>query len=239
MNGTEDDILQRLYALQDPSYQAFQAKLIPNLPPEKIIGVRTGELRALARELTRRGEDAAFLARLPHRYFEEDQLHAFLISDVRIYGEAIALLDAFLPHVDNWATCDQMSPKIFSRHRGELIGEIDRWLASDHVYTVRFAIGLLLRWYLDDMFLPEYPERVAAVPHGEYYIDMMRAWYFATALARQYDAALPYLVQRRLDVWTHNKTIQKAIESYRIPPERKAYLRTLRIGRDEKKERAQ
>ena len=229
MRSIHEEILQRLFALQDLEYQVFQSKLIPNLAPDAMIGVRTPALRAYAKELVRRADVGDFLAALPHRYFDENQLHAFLISLGKDYGETLSAVDAFLPYVDNWATCDQMSPRAFRGHRSELLGEIERWMASEHVYTIRFAVGMLMQHYLDEDFDAAYLERVAALWSGEYYVNMMIAWYFATALAKQYDAALPYLEQRRLDAWTHNKAIQKALESYRVSDERKSYLRTLKI----------
>jgi len=226
------DIRQRLFALQDQAYRDFQVKLIPSMDPEKIIGVRTPELRKLARELAK-GKDAdelaGFLQDLPHTYFDEDQLHAFVISGMKDYETCIWYLERFLPYIDNWATCDQLSPKVLGRHKEELLERIREWIHSDSTYTVRFAIGMLMRHYLDENYKEEYADTVASVRAGEYYIDMMIAWYFATALAKQYDAVLPYLKERKLDPWTHNKTIQKAIESYRITPEQKDYLRTLKI----------
>ena len=229
MRSIHEEILQRLFSLQDIEYQVFLSKLIPNLAPDAMIGVRTPALRAYAKELGRRADVGDFLAALPHRYFDENQLHAFLISLGKDYGETLSAVDAFLPYVDNWATCDQMSPRAFRGHRAELLGEIERWMASEHVYTIRFAVGMLMQHYLDEDFDAAYLERVAALRSGEYYVNMMIAWYFATALAKQYDAALPYLEQRRLDAWTHTKAIQKALESYRVTDERKSYLRTLKI----------
>ncbi len=229
MKNIEQEIRDRLFALRDEEYGAFQGKLIPTVSPETIIGVRTPALRALAKELRGRGEIDGFLTALPHRYFDENQLHAFLLSLEKDYRAAVAGLDAFLPYVDNWATCDQMSPKVFRRHRAELLSEIERWLASQHVYTVRFGVGMLMEHYLDDAFREECLARVAALRSEEYYVNMMIAWYFATALCKQYDAALPYIELRRLDVWTHNKAIQKAIESRRVPEERKERLRALKI----------
>ena len=229
MSDIHAEIAKRLYALQDTAYQSFNAKLIPNIPPDTVIGVRTPALRAYAKELSMREDIGDFLAAMPHRYFEENQLHAFIISLGKDYGATLAAADAFLPYVDNWATCDQLLPKVFRKHRAELLPEIERWMASEHAYTIRFGVGMLMQHYLDEDFDPAYPERVAALRSGEYYVNMMIAWYFATALAKQYDATLPYLEQRRLDAWTHNKAIQKAIESYRVTEERKAYLRTLKI----------
>ena len=229
MNEINDKILQRLFALQDTEYQVFQCKLIPTVVPERIIGVRTPALRQYAKELTKRGEAEAFLAALPHRYFDENQLHAFLLSLGKDYAATLAGVEAFLPHVDNWATCDQLSPNVFRKHRAALLEPIARWLASGETYTVRFGVGMLMQHYLDEDFDCAYPARVAELRSGEYYVNMMRAWYFATALTKQWNAALPYLEGRRLDDWTHNKAIQKALESYRVPDERKKYLRSLKI----------
>ena len=229
MNGIETEILERLFALQNLEYRSFQAKLIPNLSPETIIGVRTPALRALARELVKRGDVGDFLMSLPHRYFGENQLHAFILSLGKDYGTTLAGVEAFLPYVDNWATCDQLSPRVFARHRTELREAIVRWLGSEETYTVRFGVGMLLQHFLDEAFDPDDPARVAALRSGEYYVNMMRAWYFATALVKQWDAALPYLEQRRLDPWTHNKAIQKAVESLRVTDEQKAFLKTLKI----------
>ena len=228
MRDIHEEILQRFFALQDVPYQTFQCKLIPNLPPARIIGVRTPALRQLAKELAKREDAGEFLAALPHRHFDENQLHAFIISLGKDYGETLAAVDAFLPYVDNWATCDQMSPAVFRKHRTELFPEIERWMASEHVYTVRFGIGMLMQHYLDADFDPAYLERVAALRSDEYYVNMMIAWYFATALAKQYDATLPYIEEQRLDIWTHNKAVQKAIESFRITAEQKDYLKTLK-----------
>ncbi len=225
---TEQEIRVRMFAMQDQPYAEFQKKLIPNVDPDSFIGVRTPELRRLAREMVKSGEGDAFLQALPHRYFDENQLHAFLLSEEKDFSRCIALVEVFLPYVDNWATCDQMSPKAFKKHLADLLEYIQKWLHSSRTYTVRFGLGMLMQHYLDERFEPSFLEWAAAVQSEEYYIRMMAAWYFATALAKQYDAALPYLQQRRLDEWTHNKTIQKALESYRVPEEHKAYLKTLR-----------
>lgn len=229
MDTPGQTIEQRLLALQDLKYRDFQRKLIPTVDPDTVIGVRTPQLRALAKELAGTAEAAEYIKRLPHRYYDENNLHGFLIEKIRDYDAAVAAVEAFLPYVDNWATCDLMSPKVFKRHLPELLERIRAWLGSGEVYTVRFGIGMLMSFYLDDAFSPEYPELVAGVRSEEYYVNMMIAWYFATALAKQWDAALPYIVQRRLDRWTHNKAIQKALESYRITDAQKAYLRTLKI----------
>ncbi len=224
-----EELKERLFALQDLTYRDFQIKLIPGMEREKVIGVRTPALRALAKELRGRDDLVDFLRALPHRYFDEDQLHAFLISDMRDHRACLEELERFLPYIDNWATCDQLSPVCFKKHRRELRERIENWLASEQTYTIRFGIGMLMQHFLDEDFDPAYLERVAQIRSEEYYINMMIAWYFATALAKQYDAALPYLTENRLASWTHNKTIQKAIESFRVPQDHKDYLRTLRI----------
>jgi len=222
----------RLQQLQDPGYREFECKITPGIASETILGVRVAQLRKLAKSLSE-AEKSAFLSKLPHRYYDENNLHAILISQCRDAQQTVELLDAFLPYVDNWNTCDMIIPASLRQDLPGLLKHIRRWMASEHLYTVRFGIGLLLRYYLDDSFRPEYAEWVAAVQSEEYYLRMMVAWYFATALAKQYDAVLPYLQQYRLPQWTHNKTIQKAVESYRITPEQKAYLRTLRRKREE------
>lgn len=222
-------ISEELFALQDTEYQVFQSKLMPTIPPETVIGVRTPLLRKLAKELAGTPQAEHFLQSLPHRYYEENNLHAFLIEQIRDYDTALAETERFLPYINNWATCDCFCPKVFAKHKAELLIPLRRWLGSDLTYTVRYAMGMLMRYYLDEDFQPEYLAWVAGVHSEEYYLNMMRAWYFATALAKQPDAALPWLTDRRLDVWTHNKTIQKAAESYRISPEMKQQLRELRI----------
>ena len=226
-----DEIKQELFAKQDTIYRDFQSKLIPTLKAGSMIGVRTPELRKMAGQLARREDIALFLEVLPHAYFEENQLHAFIISGRKDFSQCITELTRFLPFMDNWATCDQLSPKIFKKHRPELLPYIREWIASDQTYTIRFGIGMLMEHFLDDDFDLRYPEMVAAVRSEEYYINMMTAWYFATALAKQYEAVLPFLENVKLDPWTHNKAIQKAMESLRITPEQKAYLKSLKIPR--------
>ena len=224
-----DKIRKELFSLQDLKYREMQEKIIPTVKPESIIGVRTPELRRMAKELAGREGIDAFLNDLPHRYFDENQLHAFILSGMKDYAECLAALERFLPYVDNWATCDQMSPKVFRKHRKELLEPVRKWIASDKTYTIRFGIGMLMEHYLDDDFDIAYPETVADIRSREYYVNMMTAWYFATALAKQYEAVLPVIQQRKLDAWTHNRTIQKAIESYRITSEQKEYLRGLKV----------
>ena len=225
------DIRKELFRMQDVQYRDFQAKLIPNMLLDGMIGVRTPDLRKFAKQLVKQGETDAFLRELPHRYFDENQLHAFILSELKDFDCCVGEVCRFLPFVDNWATCDQLSPKTFKKHRPELLEYIRVWLATHETYTVRFAVGMLMQHFLDEDFNPAYPETIAKIRSEEYYIKMMIAWYFATALAKQYDAVIPYLENRRLDDWTHNKTIQKAVESYRITEEQKAYLKSLRIGR--------
>lgn len=217
-----------LFSMQDLKYRDFHARLIPTVDKEHIIGVRTPQLRKYAAEFAKTPEAKEFLKSLPHCYYEENNLHGFLIEKIGDFQETVRAVEEFLPYVDNWATCDMMSPKIFKKHLPELSGVIKSWIASGDTYTVRFGIGQLMNHYLDGAFSPEYPELVAGICSEEYYVKMMVAWYFATALAKQYDAVLPYLKDLRLDVWTHNKTIQKAVESYRISPEQKVFLRTLK-----------
>ena len=223
-----EEILQRLFALQDLKSGDFQAKLMPTVDKSTIIGVRTPALRRLAKEFAKREDVGAFLDALPHGYYDENNLHGFLLCEEKDFDRVITRLDAFLPYIDNWATCDLLSPKVFKKHKAELLPHIRRWLASSKVYTVRFGIEMLMSHYLDEDFTPEYFDWVAVLRSEEYYVNMMIAWYFATALVKQYDTALPILLEQRLMPWTHNKIIQKAIESYRITDEQKAYLRSLK-----------
>ena len=225
-----EEIRERLFRLQDTAYRDFQSRLIPNIDVSTEIGVRTPELRKLAKELIRRENIGEFFDALPHDYFDEKQLHAFLISEIRDYDRCISEVCRFLPYVDNWATCDQLSPKVFRKNRDALLPRIREWIDSGETYTIRFGIGMLMSHFLDDSFDLSYPEMVAAVRSEQYYVNMMVAWYFATALAGHYEEIVPFLEEKRLDTWTHNRTIQKAIESYRIAPEQKAYLRTLKIS---------
>ena len=224
-----NELQKQLFAMQDIGYKEFQAKLIPTIHPDTVIGIRTPVLRAFAKKYSKTPEAVEFRKQLPHTYYEENNLHAFLIEEIRDYEECIRALDAFLPYVDNWATCDGMSPKIFKQHKQELLDEIYRWIESKDIYAVRYGIGMLMKYFLDNDFKLEYHSIVANISSEEYYINMMIAWYFATALAKQYEASIRYLEEGRLSKWIHNKTIQKAVESYRITPEQKSYLRTLRI----------
>lgn len=228
---TNEEIRQELFSLQDKEYRAFQIKLIPTVDPETVIGTRTPALRAFGKHLVKEGEAEGFLTELPHSYFDENQLHAFILSEVKDEERCFQEVERFLPYVDNWATCDQLSPKAFKKNRERLLLYIRKWILSDEVYTIRFAIGMLMQHYLDEDFKLEYPEMVAQVQSEEYYVNMMIAWYFATALAKQYDAVIPFIEKQRLQPWTHNKAIQKAVESRRISPEQKDYLRSLKAAR--------
>jgi len=221
-----DNIVKSLYALQDTTYRDFQSALLPTVDKKSVIGVRTPELRSLARKL--RGISDDFINNLPHKYFEENQLHAFIISDIRDFDSAVSAVDSFLPFVDNWATCDQMSPRVFAKNIDKLLPYIKKWIKSKHTYTVRFGVLCLMRYFLDDGFDTKYADMVANIKSDEYYINMMRAWYFATACAKQLTHILPYFKNGALDTWTHNRAIQKAIESYRVLDVNKAILRNLR-----------
>ena len=226
---TIKEIQDRLFELQDKKFNDFNKSLIPGMPDDYFIGIRTPALRNLAKELYKNEDINIFLDTLPHRYFDENQLHGFIISLEKDFNICIKRLEEFLPYINNWTTCDQTSPKIFKKHKEELLPYIEKWIKSGHTYTVRFAVGMLMEHFLDDAFDKRYPEMVEAISSEEYYINMMRAWYFATALAKQYESIIPYIEEKRLDAWTHNKTIQKAVESYRITPEQKEYLKTFKI----------
>ena len=222
-------IREKLFALRDEKNAAFCAKLIPNIKPERVLGARLPALRKLAGELAGTAEAEAFLQALPHEFLEEDHLHSFLIAGEKDFDTCIGKIEAFLPFVDNWATCDSLRPKCFAKHKKALLPYIEKWLQSEHLYTVRFAVGMLMCHYLDADFDEKYLQWVAALKSEEYYLNMMRAWYFATALAKQYESTLPLLESKTLDMFTHNKAIQKARESLRVPPEHKAYLKSLKI----------
>lgn len=221
-------ITEQLFALQDLEYKQFHSKLMPTINPDVIIGVRTPQLRKFAKQIAKSTEVECFMQQLPHQYYEENNLHGFLIETIKEFDVCIAALNEFLPQVDNWATCDMMAPKVLKKDLPKLYEWVKIWMASGETYTIRFGVNMLMKYFLDEAFLPEYPELVASIRSEEYYVKMVVAWYFATALAKQYDAVLPYLKEQKLEVWTHNKTIQKAVESYRITPEQKEYLKTLK-----------
>lgn len=223
------NIQNRLFELQDKEYADFQAKLTPNVPRERFIGVRVPHVRKLAKEYIKDSEHTAFMKELPHKYYDEDMLHGLLISEIKDYDECICELEAFLPFVDNWAVCDIMSPKCFKKNKDRLIEKIKEWTSSDKTFTCRFGMEMLMSHYLDDDFKREYLQIPAGIESGEYYVNMMTAWFFATALAKRWEETVPYIEKKRLSPRTHNKAIQKACESYRITPEQKGYLRTLKI----------
>jgi len=221
------EIIEELFKMQDLEYKRFQSKLVPNVNFDTIIGVRTPLLRKLAKRIKNECND--FLCSLPHRYYDENNLHSLLISQIDDFDQCIALISDFLPFVDNWATCDMLRPKCFKNNKQELLEQIQAWISSSHTYTVRFAIEMLMVHYLDVDFHGIFLKAVSKITSDEYYINMMISWYFSTALAKQWESTVPYIEQRRLSSWVHNKTIQKSLESYRICEEHKEYLRKLKI----------
>lgn len=224
-----NEIQERLFSLRDEKYLDFNAKLIPNLERDYFIGVRTPALRAYAKELIKSGKSEGFLDELPHQYYEENQLHSFILCEYKDFDRLISRIDEFLPYVNNWATCDQLNPKIFAKNHANLDKHIERWMHSDKTYTVRFALGVLNSHFLDSAFDVKFLELAASVKSDEYYTNIMIAWLFATALAKQYDATLPFIEGNSLDKWVKNKSIQKARESFRVSDDRKAYLNTLKV----------
>lgn len=223
-----NELQSALFELQDLEYRDFHSSLMPDIEKENVIGIRIPVLRKFAKEFARSEKTEGFLQELPHQYYEENNLHMILITGITDYEKCLEEVNRFLPYIDNWATCDFPAPKCFERHKEELLPTIKEWISSGNTYTVRYGIGMLMRLYLDDDFKPEYAALVAEIQSEEYYINMMIAWYFATALAKQWDATIPYLEERKLSPWAHRKTIQKAVESYRITEEQKVYLKTLR-----------
>ena len=227
-------ITAELFILQDTKYRNFQAKLVPNIPKETIIGVRTPEMRSVAKKFFGTKEGSEFIAVLPHKYYEENLVHFFMIAMIKGFEECVAEVERFLPFVDCWPVCDQASPKVFGKNHDKLLAYITKWIDSDHVYTSRYGMRMLMNEFLGEDFKTEYPQMIARrlAKKGEnedYYLRMMAAWYFATALAKQYEATLPFIECRKLEPWTHNKAIQKAVESYRVSPEHKQYLKTLKV----------
>ncbi len=226
---TPEAIRAALFSLQDQPYRDFTAKLIPDVDPATIIGVRAPAFRRAAKEIYRAGENDAFLRQLPHAYYEETNLHAYLVSQGKDFDAVVRGLDEILPYIDNWASCDSIRPPVFAKEKARLFPVCQRWLKNEHPYTVRFAMEMLMTHFLDDAFTPEVNDLVAAVESDHYYVRMMQAWHFATALAKQWDATVPLLTEHRLAPWVHNKTIQKARESYRITPAQKALLHKLKV----------
>ena len=219
---------KQLFELQDEKYRDFHSKLIPDTDKEAVIGIRMPVLRKFAKTFGKTPEAEAFLQQLPHRFYEENNLHMMLITEIKDYPTCIKEVKKFLPYIDNWATCDFSEPKCFRKHKKEVLEEIKDWIHSSETYTIRYGIGMLMRLFLDEDFSPEYLEMAVGVRSEEYYVNMMLAWYFATALAKQWDATIPYIEQHKLSDWVHRKTIQKAVESFRITPEQKAYLKSFR-----------
>ena len=222
------DILKRLFEMQDKDYALFQGKLVPNIESKLIIGVRVPVLRKFAKELIKEGGQEGFLKELPHKYYDENMLHAILLSEMKDYGDCIKRVNEFLPYVDNWAVCDILSPKVFKKNKDDLLNEIYKWSKSEKTYTCRFGVGMLMSFFLDGDFKEEYLKLPANIKSEEYYINMMIAWFFTTALTKQWEYTLPYIEEGRLATWVHNKTIQKARESYRIDKEKKEYLSSLK-----------
>lgn len=221
-------VQQMLFELEDLGYKEFHSHLMPTVDPDTVIGVRTPELRRLAGKLAKDPEINLFLDTLPHTYYEENNLHGFILERIKDYEACVEAVDIFLPYIDNWATCDMFTPKVFKKHLPELLEKIREWMSSEKTYTVRFGIKMLMNYYLDEAFSPVYLEMVAGVKSDEYYINMMIAWFFATALAKRYEDTVPYLEEKRLERWIHNKTIQKAVESRRIEEQKKIFLKTLK-----------
>lgn len=226
----EKEMLNAILAARDEEYADFTAKLIPNVPRESIIGVRTPQLRSIAKRLGKNAGIDEFLSALPHEYHEQNLVHAYIAESIGDFDSAVKTIEACLPYVTNWAVCDSMTPRIFAKHTGELLPIIKKWLQSAHPYTVRFGLRMLMCFYLEKEFASEINALAASVCSEEYYVNMMQAWYFATALAKQYDSTVPFVEERRLSPWVHNKTIQKAVESFRITAEQKAHLKTLRLN---------
>ena len=227
-----EEIKDYLLKNQDLQYKQFHSSLMPTINSEVVIGIKVPILRNYTKELLKKYDIQSFIPffkDLPHQYYEENNIHAFLIEKINNYDECLFQLEQFLPYIDNWATCDMLNPKVFSKNKDKLLKKINEWIKSSHTYTIRFGIGMLMRYFLDKDFNSSYLELVYSIKSEEYYVNMMKAWFFATALAKQYDATLPVFQNKKLDIWTHNKAIQKAIESFRVPAEHKQYLKTLKI----------
>lgn len=229
MTDSELFVRDRLFALQDEKYRDFHSALMPTVDKDKIIGVRVPELRKLSKELYKNGVGNEFIKNLPHDFYEEDNIHAFIVEQINDFDVCLAETERFLPFIDNWATCDMFSPKVFSKHTDIIYNKSLEWISSDKTYTVRYGIGMLMRYFLDENFNENILKIVSELKSDEYYVNMMIAWFFATALAKQYDSAIKYIKDKRLETWVHNKTIQKSIESNRISNETKNYLRTLKL----------
>lgn len=229
MSDTVLSLREKLFELRDLKYRDFHSRLIPSVPKEQVIGIRTPVLRKFAKEYAKTEEAAEFIKILPHGYYEENNLHMLIISGIRDYEVCIAEIERFLPFIDNWATCDMPVPRCFYENKEDVLERAKGWIKSDEAFTVRYGIGVLMSMFLDEDFDSVYPKLVASVRSEQYYVNMMIAWYFATALAKRWEEVIPFIEKRQLDKWTHNKAIQKAVESYRITSEQKAYLKSLKI----------
>ncbi len=223
-----EEIQKQLFELQDMAYRDFHSRLMPDIDKETVIGIRVPVLRKYAKCIVETELSEKFIKELPHHYYEENNLHMMLITGIKDYDRCLSEIERFLPYIDNWATCDFPAPKCFENHKEELLPVIKRWIASSETYTIRYGIGMLMRLYLDEDFDPEYVRLVVGVKSDEYYVNMMIAWYMATALAKQWDAVIPYIEDHCMSDWVHRKTIQKAVESYRITDEQKEYLKGYR-----------
>ena len=223
-----EEIQKHLFELQDMAYRDFHSRLMPDIDKETVIGIRVPMLRKYAKSIAGTELSEKFIKELPHHYYEENNLHMMLITGIKDYDRCLSEIERFLPYIDNWATCDFPAPKCFENHKEELLPVIKRWIASSETYTIRYGIGMLMRLYLDEDFDPEYVRLVVGVKSDEYYVNMMIAWYMATALAKQWDAVIPYIEDHCMSDWVHRKTIQKAVESYRITDEQKKYLKGYR-----------
>lgn len=229
MKECEKIIREKLKELQDLEYKDFIFKLTPTLNYDSIIGIRIPNLRNLAKEIYNTQTAKDFLNCVPHKYFEENTLHVMLLEKIRDFNTAVFEVDRFLKYIDNWSVCDNRSPVAFKNNTDSLFPYIKKWIKDEHIYTVRYGVKKLMDYYLDEHFEKEHLMIVAKVEQKDYYINMMTAWYFATALAKQYEDTVPIIEKRILPKWTHNKTIQKAVESFRITDEQKDYLRSLKI----------
>lgn len=219
---------EKLFVYKDKEYGDFQVKLTPGIERENIIGVRVPYIRKLAKELAKDKDLSLFLDELPHKYYDENMLHSAIISELKDYDECIRRIEQFLPYVDNWAVCDTLLPKIFKKEKHTLLQKASEWMDSEKEYAIRYGLGIIMRYYLDEDFKQEYLDKPAGIISDKYYINMMNAWLFATALSKQWESTIPYITENKLDIWVHNKTIQKARESYRITDEKKEYLKTLK-----------
>ena len=221
-------VYERLLEFKDDKYRDFQSALVPNISKDTILGVRTPDMRNIAKAVFGTDEGKKFLKKLPHKYYEENLVHFFMIAMIKDFDECVKETERFLPYIDCWPVCDQSSPKVFKKNHEKLLPLVKKWIDSDHVYTSRFGMRMLMNEYLGDDFKCEYLTWVSSKKGEDYYLKMMVAWYFATALAKQYDATIHVFEKHELDEWCHKKAIQKAIESFRVSDEHKEYLKSLK-----------